>query len=186
MTPEEFARAWVVADDRLSRFTPDSLAGLHVAPGDLEFLTRTGLPDSAAPFLGFDTPHRQVPTLAEKWQLGQEFSRYRVIGSNGSGDPICIDERAHGAIVELNHDNHFRVTLMNTSAARLAETLLAFRRLVEQAVQVNGEDAFLDNNVPDTAISAFETALKGIDPDAAKYDTFWSNQIEQLRDGPWE
>jgi SUKH-4 immunity protein len=185
MTPEEFATAWVVSDDRLNRFTQESLAGIHVAPGDLEFLTHAGLPDSAAPFMGFDAP-RQIPTLANQWQLGEEFARYRVIGANGSGDPICIDELANGAIVELNHDADFLVTLINSSAARLAETLLAFRRLVEEALRVNGEDAFLDNDVPAAAIAAFETALKRIDPSAAKFNTFWSHQIEQLRDGPDE
>src|SRR5260370_1394397 len=74
-------------------YPPDSLAGVTVSDESRTFLTSVGLPESAAPFLDFAGPKNGViQTAAKLWQLTPEFNRYLVIGSNGSGDPLCIDE----------------------------------------------------------------------------------------------
>ena len=35
------------------------------------------------------------------------LNNYLMFGSNGCGDPVCIDLSGQGEIVYLNHDNYF-------------------------------------------------------------------------------
>ena len=48
------------------------------------------------------------------------FARYRAIGSDGSGNPIAINEAACGEVVYLDHDNRFEHVFMNSSVGQLA------------------------------------------------------------------
>src|SRR5262245_16094323 len=87
---------------------PDSVVqGLNISQSDKAILSSSGLPKSAAPFLAFGlSPDRILQPLSNALELSDSYSRFRMIGHNGSGDMLCIDEQDEGSVVYLNHDNN--------------------------------------------------------------------------------
>ena len=176
-----FAERWSEGGEALVVFPLKALRQTGLDGKSAVFLQETGLPDSAAPFLSFGLSRDgSLPTAAQQWCLSEEFSHYRVVGSNGAGDPVCVDE-ANGRVVYLNHDCGFEAVFINSSLASLAECLLEYRRLVDDTVVLGGPQAYLDGNVPENAIAYLESAIGEIDRLALGTDTFWESEIERLR-----
>ena len=185
LTSQEFRERWCDDDDSESLvvFPPNALADVAIPDESKTFLTTCGLPESAAPFLDFRVPdHGGLQTVAELWQLAPEYNRYSVVGSNGSGDPLCIDESCDGQIIYLNHDYNFHRILINSSVPQLAESLLAFRHLVRETQRQHGEDAYLDGDVPTALQQWLLKEIIRIDPAAAHADCFWSQELENIRE----
>ncbi len=182
MTPDAFRDQWCDdEDEELILFTEEALAGISLPEDSREFLISAGLPDSAAPFLDFRAPDvGQLPNVAESWQQGAEFRRYRIIGSNGSGDPVCIDEAENGQVVYLNHDFNFKRVFINSSIPTLAESLLMYRKCIRDVQERNGEDAWLDGDIPAEILESINEELKRIDPAGIQSECFWSFELEQL------
>lgn len=130
---EDFRRSDALAD--VTRpFPLSSLADVKLPPDSRAFLVEAGLPKEAAPYLNFGPPKMgTLPRVSSVWLQTASFDRYRIVGSNGSGDPVCIDEEAGGEVVYLNHDNRFQRVVMASSIASLAECLLLFRDFLEEA-----------------------------------------------------
>lgn len=163
-------------------FPEPLLDGIRLPASAKEFLLVVGLPKAAAPFLDFRLPKAGgLPTAAEQWGLPAAFNRYRVIGGNGSGDPICVDEDDDASLVDLDHDDHFRVIFMNRSIPLLAESLLAYRQLVKNTQERVGQDAWLDGNVPPDLCDWLETEIHRIDKEALRKGSFWSYELQNLR-----
>lgn len=185
MSPQEFIHQWESQElDGLSKlvvYPAGALAGLSIPPDSIEFLTVAGLPDSAAPCLGFGSIGPDwLPSVAETWRQPRHFSRFRIIGSNGSGDPICIDLLAGAAVVYLNHDDAFDRIFMNTSAAHLAEFLLAFRSLVHESNTRIGDEAFFDGNIPEDVLRQCIKKMNSADPPAMSEGCFWHDEIQPM------
>ncbi len=53
MTAVQFKEIWSKSDDNLSRISRDRLIGLGLNSSTIEFLTASGLPKDAEPFLSF-------------------------------------------------------------------------------------------------------------------------------------
>jgi hypothetical protein len=149
------------------------------------FLSQKGLPESAAPFLDFKAPPiGKFQSVSELWNLGDDYRSFAVIGSNGSGDSIAISP--DGAVVYFNHDNGFEKVLMNTSVSKLGESLKNYDELIAKTQAENGEDAYLDNDIPKHLQEWIETSLNDIDPPALKESCFWRQEIENLKSGKYE
>ncbi|MDF1746910.1 MAG: SUKH-4 family immunity protein, partial [Gimesia sp.] len=132
-------------------------------------------------FLDFKTPASgPLPNVAESWQQGAGFRRYRIIGSNGSGDPVCIDEVENGQVVYLNHDFNFKRVLINSSIPALAESLVVYREFIREVQKRNGEDAWLDGDIPEDVLESIDGELKRIDPAGMQPGCFWSFELERL------
>lgn len=172
ITPQHFKQRWERGGlDRLVVFPESSLADVRLPVDARAFLVEAGLPVEAAPFLGFEPPKgvglRRVSAI---FHQPPAFDRYRIIGSNGSGDPICIDEAANGQIVYLNHDNRFQRVLMASSVVSLAECLLELRDFIDDA----GGDTELVG--PERYRQLLER-LRTIDPAACEPDGYWPQEI---------
>src|SRR5262249_43914881 len=144
---------------------------------DKAFLVQAGLPEEAAPFLMFEVPSGELPTVAEQWDQPEEFRTYRVIGADGSGNPIALDESRRGEVVCLDHENRFARHLMNQSVRQLAESLLAYRKMIEDAQAEGGEEAYLDGQIPVAVRQALRLELTRIDPAAMKPGCFWHGEL---------
>ncbi len=142
-----------------------------------EFLGTCGLPESAAPFLDFEG---EIVAADHRWVLDETFSRYVVVGSNDSGDPVCIDTATQCAVVYLNHDDAFCRVLINSTVSQMAASLLSYRQLVLETEKRNGEDAYLDGDVPCDEIERLQADLKRIDPNALEPGTFWACELDRL------
>jgi len=178
MTPDDFKRAWEAVGDRLVTFTAEVVATLRVPETQRAFLLHPGLPESAAPALDFGGKrYRNIPSAAELWKAGDAFRRYRIIGANGFGDPICLDEETGGAVVYLNHDDEMKRGFINSSVEQLALSLLAFREVIRETQQRGGADAYPNGQIPSDLVDRFILRMEEIDPPAIKSDTFWLRSI---------
>ena len=99
----------------------------------IEFLSKAGLPDGAAPFLTFDTLGKHgLKKVYEVWGNPSDYSAaerdrlspYFVIGTDGAGNPIAIDEDNNFSVVRLDHEDRFNtIEFMNSSVQQLAKFL---------------------------------------------------------------
>lgn len=155
LSPYEFAAQWGKDAVPLTRFLKKSVDRLPLSEEDKAFLVQAGLPADAAPFLTFEAPASgELPTVAEQWNQPKAFAVYRAIGSDGSGNPIALDESNNGEVVLLDHENKFAIILVNKSVRQLAESLLAYRKLVTETQVEFGEDAYLDGKTSPAARKA--------------------------------
>src|SRR5438045_7955542 len=106
VTEVEFRAAF--SDAGLRTFDPAAAATLGLPPEESSWLTTVGLPKWAAPSLDFgEGSELRLPTVRGLLPGARDLpaeERFRVIGGNGSGDPVAIDVAEKGAIVYLNHD----------------------------------------------------------------------------------
>ena len=93
-------------------------------------------------------------------------------------DPVIPSDVAmDGRVVYQNHDDDMRVGFMNSSVPQLAYSLLAFRSMVQEAVAIGGDDAYLDGRIPPEVVDRFISRLEQIDPEAIKAERFWFQSI---------
>jgi hypothetical protein len=131
-------------------------------------LTESGLPRSAAPCLSFDDT-AQLPRIWEVFASGQwdnqqkaRLFQHRVLGSDGAGNPICVDETT-GEVWLLDHEDWFRTRqFFNTTVAQLAECLLIYRGV--SGVDVLGQ------------------AIQRVDAPALSDGSFWWHEVAALRE----
>jgi hypothetical protein len=195
LSPRQFVLRWqeeVVAtnadsDDQLVDLPSHRAADLPLIPETARrFLVEAGLPQSCAPCLTFGDLTHGLQYLWDVFSPGQwrpeemqGLAHYGLIGSDGAGNPICIDER-DGRVILIDHELLFdpkseerRVTFVNSSIAQLAESLL------------------LVNTLPS---SAQLEAIKQIDEAAVAEGAFWSYEAmdfpgddvdEEIVTRPW-
>jgi HEAT repeat protein len=172
LSHKDFVVAWG-KNYPLVRFRKKALESLTLADEDKEFLAQAGLPGSAAPFLSVTAPKSgELPTVADQWKRSEEFRRYRIIGGDGSGNPLALDEERNGEVVCLDHDDRFARTFVNTTVRHLAASLLVYRDLIATA----GEDARKDGILPAKSRKQLHQQLKKIDPAAMKPGGFWPEE----------
>lgn len=181
ITSKEFVSKWsAIENEKLLKFNSESLNHLNIDNQSKIFLIEAGLPASASPFLEFEVIYgKAIPTASEKWGIDNKYSIYKCIGSNGSGDPICINE-INGNIIFLNHDDDFKEVLINSSIFQLAESLLAYALLAVETINENGEEAFLDNSIPKRLKKWIADELKRIDEVAVNKNCFWGIELSNL------
>ena len=118
------------------------------------------LPSEAAPCLTFDQATRPAPIwevfgIASRWPPAERerLAPFRVIGSDGAGNPICV-EQPSGAVVLLDHEDRFHTRqFVNSSVGQLSECLLAY----------------MGERDPER----FRVAVRAIDPAAMAERSFW-------------
>src|SRR4051794_20109121 len=111
MTPEDFRRQWtewatredVPASLRASFAALETygseLAGVSLRNADRLLMQSVGLPREAAPFLNFRRPSKEE----DESLVALEAAGLLEIGSDGSGDMICLDS-ATGQVLWLDHE----------------------------------------------------------------------------------
>ena len=193
LTPSQFVERWqaeVVArsalpeDLRLVTAPPERIHALALPDDTRRLLTEAGLPESCAPFLGFKDVGRGLPRIGEVYSPGQwtdeeksRFDHFRMIGSDGAGNPLCVDVRDWRVFL-VDHEDRFRTTqFMNSSVPHLAECLLAF----QTAPKTDRREALRRVDAPAVDESAFwfyetfvESPATGANVPAAKpWWKFW-------------
>lgn len=178
--PEEFNKKWDVSKDGpLIKFNDEDLINLNVSDEVKRFLTIGGLPESSPPYLEFSSSQLIVRPILNVLNMREEFEKYLFLGSTSYGDPICIIEQEE-KIVFLNTSNHYEEVFINSSLNQFAECLLLFSKMIDKAIEVNGEDAFIDNDIPESVINWLTEEFNRIDPKCLENDSFWFVEIENL------
>lgn len=169
MSPQEFAALW---NEPLTKASSSALTEMPFSSETKTWLVEVGLPKDAAPFLSFRLKDGLIAT-AEQWPSRQVSNGLWSIGSNGSGDPICIKENEE--IVYLNHDNRFQEIFINSSVKRLVECLLIFRQMIEEL-----DEGYLSENIPEEWKQRTKKLLFDADNALAVRENFWSDELADL------
>jgi hypothetical protein len=185
MTAEEFKSNWINERDVLSPISIERLIGLNLKQETIEFLSTAGLPDYVAPYLSFvkDTSdlYDGINKLNRQYELiGEEFDRYVVIGSDGSGNPIALNTALADRLEWLDHEDYFSARYINESINQFGEILLAYRDFVNQIIKENGEEAYVDSNFTDEQFKLLKDKIELIDSKAISEDGFWKEELEML------
>lgn len=176
MKPNEFVARWTAEtirqgqhhEDRQLITAPRQLLHTGNFPDEArQFLVDAGLPKSCIPFLSFNDVAQGPRPLVELY--GQHniaandsvrLAGFYVLGSDGAGNPICLDPSQAGAIVLLDHEDRFRTSIFVTSSVMaLAEALLLF------------------HTVPLTELIE---QLRRLDPPAAEATAFFPQEVAML------
>lgn len=122
-----------VADDLMLVTAPSAILDNRAFPSNAaRFLFDVGLPGSCAPYLSFDDVARGPLSLVSQYGTHQfssadasRLAQFFVIGSDGAGNPLCVDASRDGEVVMLDHEDGFRTrTFVASSVVTLAEALL--------------------------------------------------------------
>lgn len=183
MTPEEFKNIWTKNGETVSPLTPSRLQGLKLLPSTIEFLTISGLPFEAAPFLSFaqdkDDIFDGINKLSDQYDfLESEYDKYIVIGSCNDGDAIAINTNLNDEIEWLDHEDLFSSRFFNSSISTMAECLIAYRDFIFTIQQENGEDAYLNSDFSDEQFEQLKQKIKAADSRALTEEGFWKVQLE--------
>ena len=164
--------------EELNKFRVEDFNGLDVNDSTIDFLTNIGLPDSAAPFLSFD--RKELRTVKDIYDTENERDMFLIdIGSDGAGDPICIDIKNNCEIVALDHEDNFAKRFTNSSVDKLFAFLTIYKDFGDNLRNLRGDTAFIDSNFRDEELEGLLTQLRLVDERALDNDeTFWSREIE--------
>lgn len=173
MTSKEFKEKWILTDNDLHLFTKASVDNLDIAESEKEFLYLSGLPSNCAPFIGFgDSGNPKLEKLADVWDLDSSFVNLFIIGSDGSGDPICVENRS-GKILTFNHDEDFEEIFMNSSLHQLAEFLLLTREGISMIRAKYDSDAIWDESRATEIKKVYRDKFAKVDANAIGDGKFW-------------
>lgn len=178
--PEEFHDKWDAnKDGPLIKFNSKALMNIEFSNEVKNFLSVAGLPETPPPYLEFTSSQSLLKSITNVFNMPEEFRKYWFLGSTGSADPICIIEKQEN-IVFLNNSDDYKEVFINSSISQFAECLLIYSKMIDKAIEVNGEDAFIDNEIPECVIGWFKEELERIDAKSIEKGCFWFTEIENL------
>jgi hypothetical protein len=157
----------------ISKLKPFDLNALTI-----DFLTHSGLPDGAAPFLSFfqGTPvgRGEIQLITNIYSsLGAEFDRYIYIGYCDDADPIVLNTAENDQIEILARHNDFSSSFLNSSISSLAECILIYRDFIRLNMEENGHG----NNFTDTQFDNLQQKIAIADP-RASVEGFWKESLK--------
>jgi SUKH-4 immunity protein len=178
ITPEEFIDRWdSIKNGPLYKFKEQDLMNTDFSNDVRRFLSIGGLPESPPPYLEFTSP--KFRPITNVFDMPEQFHKYWFLGSTGSGDPICITEKEEN-IVYLNNGDNYKEVFVNSSLNQFAECILAYVSMIDKAIEVNGEDAYIDNDIPQSVMEWLKEELERIDSKCLQGGFFWSTEYENL------
>lgn len=182
MNALDFKKKWCNPEkefqSELNVFPKDQVLSLDLSISEKEFLYLSGLPSSCAPFLSFgDYKNTQLKKLKDEWNLDDSFDELYVIGSTGSGDPICIDSQT-GFITFFNHDNDFEEIFINSSLEQLAKFLLIARDGISEVTSQYPLDTVWDASIQLDAKQKYKQMFMLADIKVFEEKGFWSGMFE--------
>jgi hypothetical protein len=178
MTPEEFINKWdCIKNGPLNKFKEVDLMNTYFSDEVKRFLSIGGLPETPPPYLEFTSS--QFKPITDVFDMPEQFQKYWVLGSTGSGNPICITEKDEN-IVSLTNGDNYKVIFVNSSLNQFAECILAYVSMIDKAIEINGEDAYIDNDIPKVVMEWLKGELEKIDSKCMEAGFFWSTEFENL------
>jgi len=186
MNPSEFEAAWTAAEQNLQPIPLQTLSRFELDKETVDFLSQSGLPSDAAPFLSFvgdihpNDKYSAISFLTEWFGfLEPQYRKYVVIGSDGGGDVIAINTANNFVIEWLDHEDYFSSRFMNSSINQLANCLLCYRDFVKAMNAGKTLDECFDTEFTDGQFDALHDILEGIDQRAVR-DGFWKDELDLL------
>ena len=181
MNIQQIKKYWIDNDEKLNSYKLSQLDNPRLSKATIDFLVNCGLPGSCAPFLFFDdceTP--TIPTPNQVFSIDiEELNDYLWIGSNGYGDPVCIDLNNNNEIVYLNHDNDSERVFINSSVETLSECLIIYRNFIS-SVNATNDSNYLERNFSDKVVEQLKQDLSEVDPKCIEENTMWGMDLKYM------
>ncbi|AXY73556.1 hypothetical protein D3H65_05990 [Paraflavitalea soli] len=175
MTLEQIEKYWTDRSLKLNKYQLSQLNIPRLLSTTKDYLIYGGLPDSCAPGLSFEAcVFEVIPSPNEVFNIDlDELDDYLMIGSNDSGDPICIDLIHENEVVFLNHDNDFESVFMNSSIQQLVECMIRYNDFNASLNPRFENNTFLQNRFTDNEFATFCNDLQLIDLKSLLDNSFW-------------
>lgn len=168
-----------------SEFSLDQLNNTSLSNFTKDFLSN-GFPESAAPFLSFglskhDSEFKTITEYYSEFQLDSKTKNYWIFGSDGNGNPICIDSNSNDEIILLDHEQGFEpIQRINKYVSKLFQCLLEFKKFIELINSEFGEDGFFESKFNIVHLEKLKIRLKNINPNIFTESEFWNSKITML------
>lgn len=183
MNPTEFKNIWLKNDfETWAEFPTEQIENSTLNNSTKEFL-KVGFPDSAAPFLNFglisyDNEFTNIYDYYSDNELETNTKNYWIIGSDNSGNLICVDTSQNDKIIIVDHEQEFEIIeTMNQNISELSKSLLLFRNFIEDVNSEFSEDGFFDSMYSLKHIQKLEEEFTS----NRIVSSFWDTEIENLK-----
>ena len=182
MEIHQINKYWSDSEEELCIYKTSQLDNPRLLKFTSDFLVNCGLPENCAPGLSFDHyKDTTIPTPNEVFNIYiDELKDYLMIGSNGSGDPVCIDLNNNNEIVYLNHDNDFERVYMNSSIHQLAECIIRYRDFHASLDPRFENNTFIKRKFSDEEFSKVCNDFKAIDDKCLEENNCWKAELDYL------
>ncbi|WP_374019756.1 SUKH-4 family immunity protein [Paenibacillus thiaminolyticus] len=178
ITPREFLDNWNKDVYGLVEFNDDMINSYNLSKETKDFLIIAGLPESASPYLSFDSFNKGGGVrLIDKYDVDKNLSNYIYVGFTATSDPVCIVE-GEDTIVYLDYENNFEEVFINSTVSQFAESLLAYVDFIKKIKAINGRKAFLERNAPKDILHWIAGRLVDIDSQSLEEGNFWTQELE--------
>jgi hypothetical protein len=182
MDIHQIKKYWADTDEEVYTYKPSQLDNTRLLKTTIYFLINCGLPDSCAPGLSFDEcTGITIPTPNQVFNIEiDELNDYLMIGSNGSGDPVCIDLNNDNEIVYLNHDNYFEKVYMNASVHQLTECIIRYSGFYASLDPRFENNTFIKRKFSDEEFIRVCEDFKTIDGKCLLDNNCWKAELDYL------
>lgn len=173
ISSNEFKEKWNKEVYPLIEYDKKVVDNLEIPIESKKFLIEAGLPESATPFLSFESMNKgALLTLREKYNIDKDCI---YIGFTGDGDILAIEENS-GVIITINHETHEKA-YVNNSVPQLADSLLQYSQFVKRIKKANGRRAYLNKECSKEELEVIKKNLISIDDKSINNNSFWWNEI---------
>ena len=168
-----------------TEFSPEQLNKTSLSNLTKDFLIN-GFPESSAPFLSFGIENydSKFITIAEyysDYQLDSKTKNYWIFGSDGNGNPICIDSNSKDEILLLDHEQSFEpIQKINRNVIELSQCLLEYKQFVELINSEFGEGGFFESKFTITHLNELKKRFEQINKNIFSESDFWNGEMEML------
>jgi len=182
MNIHQIKKYWADSAQVIYTYKPSQLNNPRLSKETIDFLVKCGLPNSCAPGLSFDKCEKAtVPTPNQIFNIDfDELNDYLMIGSNGCGDPVCIDLNNDNEIVYLNHDNYFERIFMNSSVQQLTECIIKYRDFHASLDPRIENNNFIKRKFSDEEFDKVCTDFQRIDDKSLLDNNCWKAELDYL------
>ncbi len=183
MTSKQFKLFWKKQNTIFWELNSEKIDSSGIGKETFTFLSSYGVPHNIAPCLTFDEDcFYDFKTPGQYFGIDEPtLDHYFVIGTEGNGDPICIDISSNDQIVSLNHDNDWIPLYMNSNIAKCMFCLVVYCQFISEINSVappkGGLSNFLEGLAPKETLSKLRANLISIDSDALKEGSMWAAEL---------
>ena len=182
MNIHQINKYWADNKEELCTYKSFQCDNPRILKSTIDFLINCGLPKSCAPGLSFDKYHETtIPTPNQVFKIDiDELNDYLMIGSNGSGDPVCIDLNNENEIVYLNHDNDFERVYMNSSVQKMIECIIRYKDFHASLDPRFENSVLVKRKFHDEEFFSLCNDFRTIDGKCLENDNCWNAELNEL------
>lgn len=183
ISPQEFLGKWNSEIFGLVNYEESSINSFSLTNETKDFLTKAGLPESAPPFLTFESSNHGggIRLTEQNYTLKKMYDRFIYVGYTGSEYPVCINEYT-SEVVYIDYDNDNSVVIINSTIATFAESLLVYAEFIKRIKTINGRRAYLEKNATGELLDWVSKRLHQIDAISLIRGGFWEEELSSFSD----